>query len=130
MRALLEGREVAALLVEEHRDRVNRLERAADATGPFSRAADDGADLPDLFGDERGDEIALAELDGPDDERFALEEGHPTSMPRDSVCDSSAGMSCPRGLRTMESASDSRMSKRTNAIATPNRRPPCPSRAA
>ena len=43
--------------------------------------------------------------------------------------DRSVGMSRPRGLSTMLSASDSRMSSSTKAMATPKRLP-CPSRAA
>ena len=67
----------------------------ADAARSLARAAHDGADLAGLLGDERRDDVALAELDGPDDERLALEQGHPTCIAagRRQLCDSSAGMS-------------------------------------
>ena len=77
MRDSLSVVELRALVLEQHRDRVHRLERPADAARALARAAHDGAELAGLLGDERRDDVALAELHGPDDERLALDAGSP-----------------------------------------------------
>ena len=65
-----------------------------------------------------------------DDQRVAVDAAHPTIMASVlDACDSSEGMSWPRGLRTIESASDRRIRSSTKTMAIPNLRP-CPSRAA
>ena len=47
-----------ALVLEQHRDGVHRLERAADATRPLAGAAHDRAQLARLLGHERRDDVA------------------------------------------------------------------------
>jgi hypothetical protein len=74
---LLQRHQLGAPILEEDADRVHRLERPADAPRTLARAADDRRHLARRLGHERRDDVALAELDGPDDERQGLQPAHP-----------------------------------------------------
>ena len=73
---LLQRRELLALIFDEHVDRVNRLERAAEALGAFARSASHDAELAEALGHERGHDVAFPNIYGTDDERVALEQRH------------------------------------------------------
>src|SRR5690606_33344462 len=124
-----------ARLVETNADREEGLERSGEPLSALARAPSERRDATARFGEQREHEIGLAELDEAEHERRALVNrrrsrcGHPIALSvpgeiRDAGArESSCGMSSPRGLSTMLSASVNRMSRSTKAIATPKRRP-------
>lgn len=125
---LFQRRELLAFVFDEHVDGMHRLERAADTARPLACSSNDDAELAEALSHQRRDDVAFSNLYRADDEGIALELRHTLiieapSTHAEELCDSTDGMSRPRGRSAIESAKDRRMRSKTNAMATPNRRP-------
>ena len=123
----------AGALVELDRQRVHRLERAAEALAALARRAGERADLAELLRQQGEHQIRVAVLHATQQQRVGYEPRRPGATPRGSrgagerqLCARAADSSAAcrhRGLDTMLSANVNKISSSTNATATPSRRP-------
>src|SRR5690606_19080825 len=97
---------------------------AAEASPALLRGPRERGDATEVAGEQLDHQIGFAKRCSANEQRFGRQQvriGRASSPA--AARDSSCGMSSPRGLSTMLSASVNKRSSSTKAIATPKRRP-------